>query len=1016
MLKSDPDWLGLPTGGTVVSANQEWSFATFLDAYGDGLATQQQYDQIAAANQSDPTSVALAQGDLATLFANPSTGTAATVGTETNPYATVTIALVLDRADPSMADTLLESDWGARQAMIAELNGEGKLWDKFGADRRTYDGVVADLNTLLGTNLADSSSNNGQISDARDRTIWLTLNPSQFQALFNQPLLKIESTGVGSSPTPSITHGWTGQLSLPTELQGVIKGIWLEEDGSIPNPVVHGNAATLTNPLGTGNSAPDADQVVVNPSGVARAYNFPDLAGAETPAIALVEPDTISAASEAGLVKGYKAYRRHVGGAVADDDKFKVVSTADPLVPFTANDMDELALDVSVVAGAAPESAQLLYGAGSVFQIYQQAIFDSHNQAAVLSSSDGAVGRPSKDSPFQWAFQQLFVDAMVANMSVHIAAGDLGSSGNVANGAANVNNTLSPTWALAVGGTSLSTYATAATDPSLASEFSDANNNDRNALWRLAASGLKLLPSAMRKTNKTHDPQHPVSRLQAMFETTWNKYGVSETNTILFGQNRTGSGGVNTSLPTPAYQSDFGLVSIGGRGSPDVSALSGGNDWYGALNPSFITGQSTDLFTEAAGTSAATPLWASLTATFDAVFADQGLPQLGFYNDLLYTAAAVAPASFNDVTLGNNNSSYYVSPTGQYNDSNPNNGSSYNIVATDRGYEAGPGYDFATGLGTPNGVLLGRALTAIATSEYYFFLEPKLLGSDGKSGVNQTVMLQGSASTLTPIEVTAGSTTIDFSTSAAGTFAWTDRFAQQVMQKDFSPKLLKQFDHQNQGLVSQDLLSQGDLVSVSIDGDAASADQAKLTSPFGFADFATASAPDSAVRVARPVMVAETAGGQDDQTAIVRLRDLGKDSLSLMFYKVDDYNGTVAGLAPGSVGYEAAAVNAAYTVGGSGGGTTIANPARGQYSEATLIGVDAGDLIAMELVDNSKGKTYWGFTQGNETVHQQQVAHLWNYGLNTFGWEETFRGGDRDFNDLVVQVDFTSASGHGYLK
>ena len=45
----------------------------------------------------------------------------------------------------------------------------------------------------------------------------------------------------------------------------------------------------------------------------------------------------------------------------------------------------------------------------------------------------------------------------------------------------------------------------------------------------------------------------------------------------------------------------------------------------------------------------------------------------------------------------------------------------------------------------------------------------------------------------------------------------------------------------------------------------------------------------------------------------------------------------------------------------------------------------------------------------------QPVGHLWNYGLNTWGWEDTYGGGDHDYNDLIVQLDFTSAHGHGWL-
>ena len=64
------------------------------------------------------------------------------------------------------------------------------------------------------------------------------------------------------------------------------------------------------------------------------------------------------------------------------------------------------------------------------------------------------------------------------------------------------------------------------------------------------------------------------------------------------------------------------------------------------------------------------------------------------------------------------------------------------------------------------------------------------------------------------------------------------------------------------------------------------------------------------MRVARPVAVAETAGGANDQTAIVRLRQNGEDNLSLTFYRVDDLAGTIDGLHPGDAGYQAAAAGA----------------------------------------------------------------------------------------------------------
>ncbi len=54
--------------------------------------------------------------------------------------------------------------------------------------------------------------------------------------------------------------------------------------------------------------------------------------------------------------------------------------------------------------------------------------------------------------------------------------------------------------------------------------------------------------------------------------------------------------------------------------------------------------------------------------------------------------------------------------------------------------------------------------------------------------------------------------------------------------------------------------------------------------------------------------------------------------------------------------------------------------------------------------------------QANEAINGTPVGHLWSYGFNTWGFEDTFGGGDRDYNDVVVQLDFTSMAGHQLLK
>ena len=108
------------------------------------------------------------------------------------------------------------------------------------------------------------------------------------------------------------------------------------------------------------------------------------------------------------------------------------------------------------------------------------------------------------------------------------------------------------------------------------------------------------------------------------------------------------------------------------------------------------------------GTSAATPLWAALASQINTIFNDQGLPNLGYANDLLYIAAAIAPGGVQRHHLGQQHlvlrrCGGAVSPA-----------TATPITPTGYGYSAGPGYDLATGLGTPNGMLLARALTAIA--------------------------------------------------------------------------------------------------------------------------------------------------------------------------------------------------------------------------------------------------------------------------------------------------------------
>jgi hypothetical protein len=262
------------------------------------------------------------------------------------------------------------------------------------------------------------------------------------------------------------------------------------------------------------------------------------------------------------------------------------------------------------------------------------------------------------------------------------------------------------------------------------------------------------------------------------------------------------------------------------------------------------------------------------------------------------------------------------------------------------------------------------------------------------------------------VSLSVGSSTDAFVSPATEAFAWTSRLAQQSLQSEFDPNLVRLFDGAAQGALDEAVAATGNQLAVSIDGATAGTPQVLLSTTFGFVDFVSDGGA-SAVRLARPVAVAETAGGQDDQLAVVRIRQNGQDQVSVELYRVDDFDGTIAGLRPGDPGYQAAAQARAYST--TAGGTEIAGPGYGNYAQVLVQDVDAGDLIAMQLTNVTRGSVFWAFAQANEVVDGQPVGHLWNYGLDTWGWEDTPGAGDRDYNDLIVGLDFTSASGQGWL-
>ncbi|MBW6402017.1 hypothetical protein KPL78_29495 [Roseomonas sp. HJA6] len=948
----------------------------------------------------------------------------------------ITIALVLDRAnDP---DALLSGNWAARQAALADQPSVASL---YGADPATYQAVVdavtgaGALDGLTGTALLTDGV---YVSSAESRTVWLTVTADEFAALFDTQLLTVSVDG-----EPSFL-AWAGSLSLPTDIAGSVAGLWVDQamapeytevdiDDAV-DPATLGSGA-----LGVGNGA--TTDALYTPDAIARLYDFPlseayeavaagtatdwqrMVASLSSPTVGLVEGTTADALK--GYLNDYRAMLNLPAYGAADTDGFAAVDLVNlagsDTVPANATS-GETTLDVSIIATAAPNSSQVLYGYSgqTTYTGYQSAIFDAENAPSILTSSYSDHIRPTPDSPFAWAYEQLFVDAQLRNITALMSSGDGGSSAQYATGNTLVHSSHAVGSAIIVGGSSLSTFGTALTDTTLEAVLSNAQANDLATLLQLVAGGLAIAPAHLDATD-----------LALFVETVWYDYRLEQKTDGTYEmdpsylKNAASGGGIDTGQPIPSYQAAFGLP-LDGRGIPDVSAVAGGNTWYKILNPDYDGIGSEPLTAPESGTSAAAPLWAALTAQLDVIFQDQGLPELGYYNDLLYIAAAIAPGSFNDVTIGHNTASffYYHEDSEGAPNGNPDyafiaksSGGEAYIFATGLGYPAIEGYDLTTGLGTPNGLLLARALTAIAHAQMGNQVQPDVVSglnaTTAASGADQALLVQV-AGPLGRYQVTLGDQVVAGSTDGEGLVSG-DAVVQKMLQSDFDATLVQLLDGASHVASSTVAVTEGDAIGASMGDTALGLYQAGLTAGFGFVSFG---GDDAGVTVARPVAIAETPGDANGQDVVVRMRQSGAPDSTLMIYRVDDLSGTVDGQRPGDAGYAAAAEAAAYTL--KGGGTVIAGPGFGNYAEAVLTEVDDGDILAMRFSATFEGvtATYWAFAEANETVPDGgHATHIWNYGLNTWGWEDTtaVNGSDFDYNDLIVQFDFTSLTGHDLI-
>lgn len=299
----------------------------------------------------------------------------------------------------------------------------------------------------------------------------------------------------------------------------------------------------------------------------------------------------------------------------------------------------EVMLDIEVVAGVCPKATIVVYFADFTEQgwitILDAVMQDSANDPGVVSVSWGYA-----EDAFIWTqaamnqVNQSLLEAAHLGITVCVASGDDGSSDAITDGHAHVDFPSSSPYVLSVGGTTI---------PSK-------QGNAGDIVWK-EGDGLRA-----------------------------------------DGGGSTG-GGVSAVFDRPAWQSGVTISSVNpgakkGRVIPDVAANA---DWDASPYLLVVDGKAEPN----GGTSAATPLWASLVALINE---QRGAgKRIGYLTPLLYQGAAAGAGTLGqqgcvDIASGDN--------------------------TTDKigGYSAGAGYDAVSGWGTPNGVKLAAALGNLAAT------------------------------------------------------------------------------------------------------------------------------------------------------------------------------------------------------------------------------------------------------------------------------------------------------------
>ena len=348
-------------------------------------------------------------------------------------------------------------------------------------------------------------------------------------------------------------------------------------------------------------------------------------------------------------------------------------------------DQTEAMLDSEVSGAIAPGANVIFYAAGdTLFQSgVMLAIFRAidDNNVNILSVSFGACEAdfgPAGNLEIVQALEQ----AATQGIAVTVSSGDAGSAGcddfdteQAAQYGLAVNGLASTPYSVAVGGTDFDALSTG-----FSSYVSSTNSSNYT-------SALKYIPE-----NTWNDS---TSTNGVLASNTPEVNGNGQTNIVAGSGGASSLGAVNSSggsvpYAKPQWQQNFSASNKdSARDLPDVSLFSGNGLYralWGVCEPADCTGGAQWTITGVGGTSASAPAFAGMLALVNQKIGASS--RLGQPDWVLYGLAQSVPAVFHQVTNGN--SSVYCQSGSPNCDAN-------NFLS---GFNAGSGYNFATGLGS----------------------------------------------------------------------------------------------------------------------------------------------------------------------------------------------------------------------------------------------------------------------------------------------------------------------------